>query len=472
MNLLKNLSIFLKFILVLSFFGFVSSWISLPGWQFLCGSVLLVWIFPRFRQQILLTASLTFAVFFFSFQDWTLRAVNHFSDKNIIDVVKIGSLIFSYAFSYMLITKFKWGFFGKQSHFKLFFIFNFLTLTSVYWGAQYPIKYLLLIFSHYIIFVALVINEQNTTNYRFKLLDFAFLRPIWTSNRVFPRISNFGDLAHAKVNSIQDFEPLVLKSAHLIAQSSVLLVFCDFLFYLKFGQFEYLRFLSIKLPSLNIERSTLSLRQVNLMNLSIMQTWGVMALTYSIYLLKVTYWGNLYVAVARMVGYPIYRMAYRPWEAKSLNDFFRRIHFYYYEIIKLLFFYPLLKTLKFKNLKLKLFFATLLSIFIGGGLQFHLFGFPDVVFRNSLTEVFWAWAPAGIYHVLFGVMLGFSIIREVHDRRYNVKKKPLFFSARGIIIFCTYLWVLSWIIAWGPEWPKPDFQDQIRFSFKMIGLKL
>lgn len=461
-------------LIALASFCLLSHWISLPGWQPIALAVLVVWIKPVFRKQILLIASVAYAFFLFDFQIWSIGSKLNTSEflESYFFWVKGLVLLATYTFSYYLITKRSWGVAGRQSHFVVFVVYNVFVILAAYLEVPIYLKYFLLVFGHYILFVGLVIQEQNSTSYNFKFLDFAFFRPMWTSSRAFPRISSFAALADSDVIKLSDFKKYSLSAFRLLLQSLLLLLICDFLYFFKFGKFEYLWFLDLNLPSLDINRQLLSLKQINSMGHSVLETWIVMVLTYSIYLLKVTYWGNIYISTARMMGFPLFRMAYRPWEARSLNDFFRRVHFYYYEIIRLLFFYPFLKLIKFRNPELRLFWVTFCAIFFGGGIQFHLFGFPEVAFRQEVDKIFWTWLPAGIYHLVFAIMLGISVLNEVKARRSGRKQEYLFFSPKGLLVSIFYLWTLSWIIAWGPEWPKPEIIDQLKFSFRMLGIHI
>lgn len=459
---------------MLTFFCLLSQWISLPSWPLIAVAVLAVWIKPVFRKQILLVTSLAYALFLFDFQIWSIGANHHTNEflKEYFLWIKGLVLFATYGLCYYLITKRNWGAAGRQSHFVVFGVYNFIVILAASLDVPIYLKYFLLVFGHYILFLGLAIQEQNSTSYNFKFLDFAFFRPMWTSSRAFPRISSFAALSDSDVKKLSDFRTYSISAFRLLLQSLFLLLICDFLYFLKFGSFEYLWFLHLDLPSLDINRKLLSLKQINSMGHSVFETWAVMVLTYSIYLLKVTYWGNIYISTARMMGFPLFRMAYRPWEARSLNDFFRRVHFYYYEIIRLLFFYPLLKLIKFRHSERRLFWVTFCAIFFGGGIQFHLFGFPEVAFKQGVDRIFWTWLPAGIYHFIFAVMLGLSVLNEVKARRSGRRQEYLFFSLRGLLVSILYLWTLSWIIAWGPEWPKPDIMDQLKFSFRMLGINI
>ncbi len=75
--------------------------------------------------------------------------------------------------------------------------------------------------------------------------------------------------------------------------------------------------------------------------------------------------GNLLVALARLGGYQLLQQVYKPWAARSLMDYWRRISYYYSQVIVEVFFFPTFVGHFGKEPRLRKVLALFMAIVVG-----------------------------------------------------------------------------------------------------------
>lgn len=451
---------------------------KVPSWIFITIVLLALQFGANYKKWILLLASFSAAIFYMRLD---FELISSFASK-VHASLPIGFtpyrivILILVIFTGLLILKPKdrrWPFRSKHPVLALAIFFNLSVLAAIslpleahsatfYWS-------FLLVFGNYFWFFAYALKDQLHHRREFDFFDFSFARAYWSGSYRIPLHTGPQALATNEAHDTQTYTILKIKALKLLYWSFILKHVADLFHYFLFGKFEWLPW-DITLPTLAVNKDQLSLSHINQLDWKVWQYWAFMLCTYVLYQMKITYIGNTLISVARMSGFYLYRVSHRPLKARSLADFFRRIHYYYYEVIKTFFFYPTLSRFFKKQRRLRLFFATFIAIFVGGGIQVHFFSHPEVYVGYSLYEALLRWLPAGIYHILFGLFLGFSMVHEIDLQNKNT---PLLLEKlRLVVIAVIYIWLLSWIITWGPEWPKASISEHLTYSGRLLGLNL
>lgn len=172
------------------------------------------------------------------------------------------------------------------------------------------------------------------------------------------------------------------------------------------------------------------------------QSWGVVLLNGIFFIFIVTVGGGKVVAFFRLMGIYLPRAVYRPLQAKTFNEYFRRLLFYYSEVVINSFFYPVWSWLRaFKEHRtLRICLSIVISVFFGGML-FHIIWFSkEMVFYSAdvTMKYLFSWIP------YFGLISIMSCISATGIFRSLIPFKiPQLVSI--CLVFCTHAALLTLI---------------------------
>jgi hypothetical protein len=128
------------------------------------------------------------------------------------------------------------------------------------------------------------------------------------------------------------------------------------------------------------------------------------------------------IAVLRMSGFYALRNVYRPFEAKSIADFFGRYNYYYRELLVTIFFYPTFFQCFKKHPRLRQFFAIFAAAAIGNTL-FHLFYRFEYIVQVGIFEAALSFHTFAVYGVILTVGIFMSHLNKVKPRNPSIWKK-------------------------------------------------
>lgn len=138
--------------------------------------------------------------------------------------------------------------------------------------------------------------------------------------------------------------------------------------------------------------------------------------------LRTAIWGNTVVAGCRLAGFKLLRNSYRPLESRTVVDFWNRYYYYFKELIADFFFYPVYMRCFKRHPRVRMLFATWVSVGLGVPL-FHFVRDIDVVRQIGL------WRAVAGYHVylcyaaMLSIGIGVSQIRKMAAPR-NPPRDP------------------------------------------------
>ncbi|MDH3997281.1 MAG: hypothetical protein OET90_00435 [Desulfuromonadales bacterium] len=136
---------------------------------------------------------------------------------------------------------------------------------------------------------------------------------------------------------------------------------------------------------------------------------------FLMYTCKLAISTHIGVAICRMSGFYAPRCVYRPFESKSIADFFGRYYYYYRELLVTVFFYPVFFKFFKKQPKLRLFVATFAAACLGNTLFHLLFSF-DYIVQHGLIAAALSFHTFAVYGLILTVGIFLS--------QLNRQKKP------------------------------------------------
>jgi hypothetical protein len=168
--------------------------------------------------------------------------------------------------------------------------------------------------------------------------------------------------------------------------------------------------------------------------------------------LRTAIWGNTVVAGCRLAGIKLLRNSYRPLESRTVVDFWNRYYYYFKELIADFFFYPVYMRCFKQHPRVRMLFATWVSVGLGVPL-FHFVRDIDVVRQLGLWHAVTGYHVYMCYATMLGIGIGVSQIRKMGSPRNVPRKLPLdptgsFLRTRvlpisGVILFFCFLQVFD-----------------------------
>lgn len=166
------------------------------------------------------------------------------------------------------------------------------------------------------------------------------------------------------------------------------------------------------------------------------KAWVIVIANFFQFILYISIGGHVVVSLGRACGYQIHRHVYRPFESRSIADFFQRFGFHYSALLRYLFFYPVFLKLSRWSLGLRLFVAVFLSTgvanfflcFLRDGSYIVKLGFLDAI-QNYL--------PYAVFCLLFSVASLINLY-EKNNQQHSLMKG---LSRVGIFLYYAVLFI-------------------------------
>jgi hypothetical protein len=160
--------------------------------------------------------------------------------------------------------------------------------------------------------------------------------------------------------------------------------------------------------------------------------------------LRTALWGNTVVAGCRLAGFRLLRNSYRPLESRTVVDFWNRYYYYFKELIADFFFYPVYMRWFKQHPRVRILFATWVSVGLGVPL-FHFVRDIDVVRELGLWRAVAGYHVYMVYATMLSIGIGVSQIRKINaprDREGSFLRTRVFPIA-GVILFYCFLQVFD-----------------------------
>jgi hypothetical protein len=164
--------------------------------------------------------------------------------------------------------------------------------------------------------------------------------------------------------------------------------------------------------------------------------------------LRTAIWGNTVVAGCRLAGFKLLRNSYRPLEARTVVDFWNRYYYYFKELIADFFFYPVYMRCFKQHARVRMMFATWVSVGLGVPL-FHFVRDIHVVSELGLWRAVAGYHVYMCYATMLSIGIGISQIRKMAVPRDSPRNpQGSFLRTRvlpiaGVILFFCFLQVFD-----------------------------
>jgi len=164
--------------------------------------------------------------------------------------------------------------------------------------------------------------------------------------------------------------------------------------------------------------------------------------------MRTAIWGNTVVAGCRLAGFKLLRNSYRPLESRTVVEFWNRYYYYFKELVADFFFYPVYMRCFKRHPRVRVLFATWVSVGLGVPL-FHFIRDIDVVRQLGLWRALTGYHVYLCYASMLSIGIGVSQIRKMTAPRNPQRSLPeSFLRARvlpisGVILFFCFLQVFD-----------------------------
>jgi hypothetical protein len=192
--------------------------------------------------------------------------------------------------------------------------------------------------------------------------------------------------------------------------------------------------------------------------------WASLLVGFLDSVLRNAIWGNTIVAGCRLAGFHLLRNTYRPFEARTIVDFWNRYYYYFKELIADFFFFPIYLRFFKRRPRVRILFATWVSVGLGVPL-FHFVRDIHVVRELGLRQAVLGFHVYLCYATMLSVGIGISQIRKLNAPR---KAAPAGLAARvlpfaGVVLFFCFLHVFDDLRRTVP------IQEHLLFLTRLVG---
>jgi len=148
----------------------------------------------------------------------------------------------------------------------------------------------------------------------------------------------------------------------------------------------------------------------------IYQSWMSLVTYFFIDILQLAAITHVGISLCRMCGYRALRNVCNPLASKDIAEFWNRYYYYFKELLLHIFFYPTFFRYFKKNHPLRLFFATMVAVFVGN-FSYHLFLNPFFIYKLGFFKAIWAYQTFLFYCFVLGTGIYVSQWRKTFSKK-------------------------------------------------------
>lgn len=275
-----------------------------------------------------------------------------------------------------------------------------VVLTSSGWlhgYARVALWSFLMVLTPYLWYLAYALQDQRSPNASPHLFQLGVFRPFWGSSSI-PMGKGAAFLRKALAKNDTELAVTQIKAIKLMIWATVLLAVLKGLRYLLDDW--------LALPTLELaERAFLDHHPYPRA-----LAWAALLWSWLDWCLRVTVWGHLAIAVARVAGFRLPRNIWRPLESRTLVDYFNRFSYYFKELLVDFFFIPTFFRVFKAHPRLRVFFATFMAAGVGNAI-FHFVREIDLVASTGLSAALASYTSYIFYCVVLATGIGVSQVR-------------------------------------------------------------
>jgi hypothetical protein len=192
--------------------------------------------------------------------------------------------------------------------------------------------------------------------------------------------------------------------------------------------------------------------------------WASLLVGFLDSILRNAIWGNTIVAGCRLAGFHLLRNTYRPFEARTIADFWNRYYYYFKELIADFFFFPVYLRFFKRHPRVRILFATWVSVGLGVPL-FHFIRDIHVVRELGLGQAVLGYHVYLCYATMLSVGIGISQIRKLK----NPRKAPAIGIASRVIPFTGVVLFFCFLHVFDDLRRTVPIQEHLLFLTRLVG---
>jgi hypothetical protein len=153
--------------------------------------------------------------------------------------------------------------------------------------------------------------------------------------------------------------------------------------------------------------------------------------------LFVAVYGHIIVGSLRLLGFRVFRHAYRPLLATSIVEFWGRWSYYYKELLTEFFFFPTFLRSAWASPRLRLFLAVFAAAALGN-MYFQILWEVDLLLRGDVQTMWTRWASRTVYCIILASGIWVSMLRQQRARKLAPAPRKRWSRIRAAFLVCSF----------------------------------
>ena len=160
-----------------------------------------------------------------------------------------------------------------------------------------------------------------------------------------------------------------------------------------------------------------------------------------IWSLYIAIYGHIIVGCLRLLGFNVFRHAYKPLAATSIVDFWGRWSYYYKELLSDFFFYPTYLRAAWAGARLRLFLAVFAAAAVGN-MYFVVLTEVELLLAGATDAMWTRWGSRSVYCILLATGIWLSMLRQQRIRSQVAAGPQGWTRFRDAFLVCTFYAVI------------------------------
>jgi D-alanyl-lipoteichoic acid acyltransferase DltB (MBOAT superfamily) len=153
--------------------------------------------------------------------------------------------------------------------------------------------------------------------------------------------------------------------------------------------------------------------------------------------LFIAVYGHIIVGSLRLLGFRVFRHAYRPLLATSIVEFWNRWSYYYKELLTDFFFYPTFLRCAWAGPRLRLFLAVFAAAAVGN-MYFVILWEVNLLLAADVHAMWTRWGSRTVYCVMLAVGIWVSMLRQQRERKRALAPRKGWSKIRAALLVCSF----------------------------------
>jgi hypothetical protein len=313
----------------------------------------------------------------------------------------------------------------------------------------------------YLWFFAYALKDATTKTPDGITLQFGALRPFWSGAvDVFtPVPKGAGNLRRIEARNPNDLSIVQLKAIKLLIWTCIVNASLHLLDVFVYGTPSHLlSTLGWGIPTLRVPEISVASQH----SVPLYLAWASVIANFASRALYITGTGHVVIACCRMAGFNALRNSYRFLYSRTVAEFWNRFTYYFKELLVEFFFFPAFTRYFKKNIRFRIFAATIAAATIGNMIYHFLKNFAWVA-EVGLWRALMGFQEYAFYATVLGLGIGISQLRNA-DRKRLGDDAPWWrraLATGGVVSFFALLGIFDQELSY-------HFGEDLRFFLRLF----